>query len=68
VCFICRTFETLFIFRGLLHQDEAGQEALVPANAVLSPSDTGKEDDGVGDEDWSLLAQNVKWVYWTFCS
>nr|CAB3264213.1 neurobeachin-like protein 1 [Phallusia mammillata] len=35
------------------------QEALVPASAVLPASDASKEDDSVGDEDWSLLATNT---------
>ncbi|XP_076823781.1 neurobeachin-like protein 1 isoform X1 [Clavelina lepadiformis] len=37
---------------------EKTQEALVPPSAVLTSSDASKEDDSVGDEDWSMLATN----------
>ncbi|XP_078489274.1 neurobeachin-like protein 1 [Ciona intestinalis] len=48
------------VFNFIGYQDNPTQETtLVPPSAVLSSSESSKEDDGVGDEDWSMLAPNA---------
>ncbi len=35
---------------------------MVPASAVMASTDVTKEDDGIGDEDWNMLAANAGFV------
>ena len=44
----------------LASQSTESKDTLVPPNAVLTSSDSTKDDDGIGDEDWNMLAANVK--------
>ena len=39
-------------------QETADDDNLVPADAVMTSNDVTKEDDGIGDEDWNMLANN----------
>ena len=46
------------IFKEQPPKLEADDDNLVPADAVMTSNDVTKEDDGIGDEDWNMLANN----------